>query len=95
MKNHAATHATSRALGALVATLMAAATAMTALANDYVLSTPLPQSSWTEMGPCPSIECIHFPIEARATSTATPAWTTDAALTSAATKCPTSRSARS
>ena len=35
------------------------------VAEDYVLSGALPNSSWTEMGPCPSIGCIVFPIEAK------------------------------
>ncbi len=39
--------------------------AVSAIAEDYVLSTPLPQASWTEIGPCPSIGCIVFPIEAK------------------------------
>ena len=37
----------------------------TVLADDYVLSGALPDSSWTEMGSCPSVEAIHFPMEGR------------------------------
>ena len=36
-----------------------------AVAEDYVLSGALPNSSWTEMGPCSSFGHIVFPIEAQ------------------------------
>ena len=48
---------------------LAAFAARTAAAEDYVLSTALPLS-WTEMGACPSVGCILFPIEAKSCGSA-------------------------
>ncbi len=48
-----------------ITALLLAMSTVSAVAEDYVLSGALPNSSWTEMGPCSSIGCIIFPIEAR------------------------------